>query len=409
MAIVKRERWTEDDVTALPPGEHDFLERKAGALLPTSDFRQDMAKALSALANSGGGHLLLGVRDDGTFDGVPEWKGRQPTREWLEHVLPELLDYPLQDFRVHEVERVSPSAIPAGSSVIVVDVGDSMLAPHQSSSSKIYYYRVGGRSVPAPHFYLETLRGRDKFPGPTVVAAWFETVINPLIRTLKNEQAYLSRGVWTWKAYPGSLTELTHLGSHRLHVYVSENQEQLLEQHPEIGVALRKHDEEVDTFRDRIAELHEAVMTSRELEVVYGEKTSPESLLALRDAFPQKLGGRHDAAAVMTDLFVGPDVASHLDVLARHIVNNEHDLGVGFITTAPLWNTYRQEFLSVLATPALAALKARLDEARGHLEAAGADLIEQLTETRRGLARRYNVPYAEPVRLPVVSGWQDKY
>jgi hypothetical protein len=406
MAIVKRECWTEDDVTALPPGEHDFLERKAGALLASSDFRQDMAKALSALANSGGGHLLLGVRDDGTFDGVPEFKGRQPVREWLEHVLPELLDYPLQDFRIHEVERASPSAIPTGSAVIVVDVGDSMLAPHQSSYSKIYYHRVGGHSVPAPHFYLETLRGRDKFPGPTVVAAWFETVINPMIRALKNEQAYLSKGVWSWKSYPGSLTELTHLGSHQLHFYVSENQEQLLEQHPDLAMALRKHDEEVDTFRDRIAELHEAVMTSWELEAVYREKTSPESLQVVRDAFPQKLGGYQDDAGVMGDLFVGPDVASHLDVLARHVVNNEPALGVGFTTTAPLWNTYRQEFMSILATPMLGKLKVHLEESRGNLEAAVVDLIDQLTETRCGLARRYNVPYAEPVRI---SGWPDKY
>jgi hypothetical protein len=409
MAIVKRERWLEDEVMALPPGEHDFLERKAGALLASSDFRQDMAKALSALANSGGGHLLLGVRDDGSFDGVPEFKGRQPVREWLEQVLPELLDYPLQDFRVHEVERVSPSTIPIGSVVIVVDVGDSMLAPHQSSTSKIYYYRVGGRSVPAPHFYLETLRGRDKFPGPTVVAAWFETVINPVIRALKNEQAYLLRGVWTWKAYPGSLRELTHLSSHQPHLYISENQEQLLEQHPEIGVALRTHDHEVDTFREHIAALHQAVMTSRELEAVYREKISPESLRVLRDTFPQQLGRCQDDVAVMRELFVSSETSSHLDVLARHVVNNEADLGVGATTTAPLWNTYRQEFLSVLTTPALAALKGRLEESRVHLEAAVADLINQLTETRRNLARRFNVPYAEPVRLPVISSSQGIY
>jgi hypothetical protein len=242
-----------------------------------------------------------------------------------------------------------------------------------------------------------------------VVAAWFESVINPLIRTLKNEQAYLTRGVWTWKSYPGSLTELTHLCSHQPHFYVSENQEQLLEQHPSLGDALRKHDEEVDNFRDCIAGLHEAVMTSRELELIYRDKTSPTSLQALRDAFPQKLGGCQDEAAVMRDLFVGPDMASHLDVLARHITNNEHDLGVGFITTAPLWNTYRPEFLSVLATPALSELKAQLEDSRGRLETAVNDLADQLTETRRGLARRYNVPYTEPARLPGFGGWQEKY
>jgi hypothetical protein len=43
---------------------------------------------------------------------------------------------------------------------IVVDVGDSFLAPHQAAEQRTYYYREGGHSKPAPHFYLETLRNR---------------------------------------------------------------------------------------------------------------------------------------------------------------------------------------------------------------------------------------------------------
>jgi hypothetical protein len=46
----------------------------------------------------------------------------------------------------------------------VIDVGDSAAAPHQSKRDHIYYYRVGGRSVPAPHFYLELLRQRLTHP-----------------------------------------------------------------------------------------------------------------------------------------------------------------------------------------------------------------------------------------------------
>ncbi|MCA1568092.1 MAG: ATP-binding protein [Acidobacteria bacterium] len=407
MAITKRDRWTEDEVLALPSGEHDFLERKAGDLLIDQDFRQDMAKTLSALANSGGGHLLFGARNDGTFDGLPEFRGRQPIREWLEQVIPELLNYPLQDFRVHKVERSSSSAFPSGSAVIVIDVGDSMLAPHQSSVTKLYYYRVGGHSVPAPHFYLETLRGRDKFPGPKVVGAWFETVINPLLRALKNEQLYLARGKWTWKASSGSLSELTHL-SDRPYYSVSENQEQLLEQRPEIGVSLKQHDAAVEDFRNRLAGLHEAVMMSPELALIYQEKTSPASLQVLSCAFPSKLGSCKDDAAIMANLFVGSDPAFHLDLLSRHIVNNEADLGVGFTTTAPLWNTYRSEFMAVLSAPTVAKLKIQLEESEEFLVVAVATLIQQLTETRRELARRYNVPYAEPSRSKN-GGWPDTF
>lgn len=113
-----------------------------------------------AFANSRGGHLILGMRDNGVFDGVPLNKARTTTREWLEQILPNLLTYPRQDFRVHSVIRAEQSQIPQGRDVIVIDVGDSSLAPHQATGSGTYYQRAGGHSVAAGHFYLETLRTR---------------------------------------------------------------------------------------------------------------------------------------------------------------------------------------------------------------------------------------------------------
>lgn len=178
MSAVKRERWTEADVDALPPGEHDYFERKSGLLFDDeAALLAKVAKAASAMANSGGGHILLGVEDAGTPDGVPPLhKGRTATRDWLEQVVPTLVNYPLADFRVHVVEPASESSrIPSGRQVIVIDVGDSALAPHQCMRSgrdaiqHVYYYRQAGRSVPAPHFYLELLRQR--LVGPMLEAS----------------------------------------------------------------------------------------------------------------------------------------------------------------------------------------------------------------------------------------------
>jgi hypothetical protein len=177
--IVKRERWTEDDLDVLPAEEPDIFERKSGQLFDFADqgkFRDAVGKALSAFANSGGGSLILGVKDDGTPDGLPSLVGHTAIRDWVEQTIPHLLDYPLADFRVHTVikrpvlsrrrvwqrlfSRSTPSRIPNGCEVIVIDVGDSAAAPHQSKRDKVYYRRDGGRSVPAPHFYLELLRQR---------------------------------------------------------------------------------------------------------------------------------------------------------------------------------------------------------------------------------------------------------
>ncbi|MBA2248196.1 MAG: ATP-binding protein [Chloroflexia bacterium] len=167
MNVVKRERWTEAEVLALPTGEHDYFERKSGLLFNNEgDLLGKLAKTISALANSGGGHILLGVDDAGGLDGVPPTKGRAAIRDWLEQKITNLVDYPLADFRVHVVERSDPSQIPPDREVVVIAVGDSALAPHQcahdggSARKYTYYHRQAGRSEPAPHFYLELLRQR---------------------------------------------------------------------------------------------------------------------------------------------------------------------------------------------------------------------------------------------------------
>jgi Putative DNA-binding domain len=159
--LVKRENWTEADLGNLPEGEPDIFDRKSGLLFnDRSNFFNSVAKALSAFANSGGGSLILGVTDNGTPDGLPPREGKTSIREWLEQKIPQLLDYPLADFRVHTVIRSDISAIPIDNEVIVIDVGDSAAAPHQSTRDRIYYRREGGHSKPVPHFYLELLRQR---------------------------------------------------------------------------------------------------------------------------------------------------------------------------------------------------------------------------------------------------------
>jgi hypothetical protein len=159
--MVKRETWTEDDLNELSSEEPDVFERKAGKLFENEDkFLDAVAKGVSAFANSGGGSLILGVTNDGAPDGLPSRVGRATMRDWIEQKTPHLVDYPLADFRVHTVIRSEASKIPHDREVIVIDVGDSAAAPHQSKRDKVYYRREGGRSVPAPHFYLELLRQR---------------------------------------------------------------------------------------------------------------------------------------------------------------------------------------------------------------------------------------------------------
>jgi hypothetical protein len=156
----KKPGWTEVDVLNLPAGEHDDFERKAGAAVGAGGFYEILGPALSSFANSMGGHLILGVRNDGTFDGVDRMRGQTPTREWLEQIIPARCTPPIPDFRVHEVVPSSPSTIPEGRVVLVVDVSESRSNHQATSPQGVYYHRSGGRSVPASHDYLETRRAR---------------------------------------------------------------------------------------------------------------------------------------------------------------------------------------------------------------------------------------------------------
>lgn len=154
----KRAQWTEADVRALPIGEDDRFERKGHVVL--EELYGKLGKPLSAFANApGGGHLILGVQDDGTIDGVAPTKGQSRTREWLEQIIPARCDPPIPDFRVHEVVPAVPSVIPPGRVVLVIDVSESR-ANHQSTEDGAFYQRVGGRSIRLTAQQLDARRMR---------------------------------------------------------------------------------------------------------------------------------------------------------------------------------------------------------------------------------------------------------
>src|ERR1700733_3760065 len=103
--------WAEDDVLSLPKGENDTFERKGVHLLDltlpnTSEGRvlDELAKQLSAFANTGGGQIIYGMTDAGTVEngGVTRSvKGHQSTKDWLEDIIPVLTDFEIVGFNVY--------------------------------------------------------------------------------------------------------------------------------------------------------------------------------------------------------------------------------------------------------------------------------------------------------------------
>lgn len=169
--------WDEEYLLSLPPGEHNWVEMKGRRTVDLTvvgvnenKVREDLSKAVSAFANSGGGALVLGLKevpggwavDDG---GVAlSVKGKMSTREWLEDVIPNLIEEPLVNFNVYVIISGSEgSQIEGGRGVFVVEVEDSGQAPHQASDNK-YYVRVGGKSRPIGHRLVMDIANRRRHP-----------------------------------------------------------------------------------------------------------------------------------------------------------------------------------------------------------------------------------------------------
>lgn len=171
--------WDEDYLLSLPQEDSTF-ERKGSHMLDVTlpntnegKVRAELAKQLSAFANSGGGRIIYGLTDQGAIDqrGVARTvKGNQSTKEWLEDLIPTATDPEIIGANVYEVAGSRRgSRINSGKAVFVVDVPDSDRAPHQSKGDFLYYVRVGGKSQPAPHRLIEDIRNRVKYPKVTVL------------------------------------------------------------------------------------------------------------------------------------------------------------------------------------------------------------------------------------------------
>jgi len=168
--------WTEDDVLNLATGEHDWFEAKGrkslDITLPSVDenkVRETLAKAVSAFANSGGGVLVYGITGDGTGwkvdDGGVPLHVKRNTREWLEDIIPVSVDPHLKGFNVYAIELSgTTSQIGPGQAIYLVSIPDSEQAPHQSVFDKVYYGRLGGKSVPLGHRFVADIFSRRRDP-----------------------------------------------------------------------------------------------------------------------------------------------------------------------------------------------------------------------------------------------------
>ncbi len=152
-------RITTDELAArIPPDEDRNWEFKAAILLQDkTKLKHEISKQVSAFANSGGGHILIGFNEDtNSFEPCEELHGRQSMKDYLSTLVETSVAF---EIRAYSVERIAFTG-DASKAVFLITVEDSPAAPHQAFD-KFYYYRIDGHSKPAPHFHLDLLRRRE--------------------------------------------------------------------------------------------------------------------------------------------------------------------------------------------------------------------------------------------------------
>lgn len=171
--------WDENYLLNLPCGEFDWIEfketRKLDFSLPGINrdvVLRELSKQVSAFANSGGGVLIFGIENPMSgnplkvdAEGGVSLNLGNGTREWLEDIVPGLVDFPLSKINVYELvgKDGESSQIQAGKGIFIIDIPSSEQAPHQALDN-LYYARVGGKSKPINHRFVMDIIGRSKHP-----------------------------------------------------------------------------------------------------------------------------------------------------------------------------------------------------------------------------------------------------
>jgi hypothetical protein len=318
----------------------------------------------------------------------------------LEQIIPNLLEYPLQDFRVHEVEPDRSTSIPNNKVVIVIDVGDSPLAPHQDIFKRVYFHRVGGHSKPAPHHYLDLLRSRETYPNQKVAHAWLNFVIRPFLGKLEPERERLNNLTLFWDYRNHELGAIS-----RFYVRagaLSPNQMQFLESYPEIQSEMEGHDKLVNDLAYEVAQLAESIQLSNTFQDVYGRSMSEESLtpirriIAARADFPNR-------DQLLQSLFGTMTETERQKLLSQHIVNAQGELDESKMV-APLWNLMRSEFMTVMQDPLVIEQNKLTEKAHRDLYTSVKNLIAALEKIRNDLARKYGEVWEDETLTPF-SEW----
>jgi len=178
------EEWTDRYIQKLPETELSWLEFRSGPWLQSQiGKREKLSKYVSAWANYDGGYLVIGSHWnlDGisgrTEDTYADLKIKGSTKEWLEDILPNIVEVPYHGFEV--IVLPDPTNPSKGIVVIRIDPGDD--APYQALDRK-FYGRSGSHLFALERRGILDILGRKKAPAIAI-----ELLIHSVVPDIRDQ------------------------------------------------------------------------------------------------------------------------------------------------------------------------------------------------------------------------------
>lgn len=219
--------------------------------------------------------------------------------------------------------------------------------------------------------------------GPNIVRAWFDTVVNPVLRGIRYELELIDKKDWTWRFQPGRLEAIRFIRDY-VAVDAQENFDDFLSTHPKISFDVQIHDQRVQWL------LTQCIGLQREIVQFLKDSKLCDKLIAAESISKSGVGSE--------DPFGGDPNFLREDLLAQYIINNTGELP-GYYTAAQLWNRHRDELLAVLNEPKLNEVYQSTHDAANELRKADIKTDHALTEARERLSRQHDVPFVSQSAL----------
>lgn len=161
------DEWDADYLDELiPRDETTNFEKKASE----GFVKEKIAQGVCALANSGGGFMAFGYKDEkagnGLDAGVLSMKGRQLMKDWVEALIPKLHQPPITGCEARFIQHDSHTT---DRGVLVIAVPLSERRPHWVKENDIPYLRVGAHSPPMPTQVFVDMLTRGSVPTVEIV------------------------------------------------------------------------------------------------------------------------------------------------------------------------------------------------------------------------------------------------